>query len=123
MKEPNLPENQLRGWHPRRPSAELKERIFHSSTDDHALLLNWTRLAPAMACVFLVMLMIHLNAGNFWSERSAKSMTATNLGLVYYDAEGGQVAQNHLSSVTFDWTNHNGFRSSIGFAPTTNLSN
>lgn len=113
----------MRGWRPRPPSAGLKERIFRSEADSHALLLNWTRLAPAMACLFFIMLMIHFNSGGFWSERAVMSATATNQGLAYYESDGGQAAQNHLSSVTFDWTNHNGFRSSIRFTPNTNLSN
>ncbi len=123
MKELNLPENQLRGWRPRRPSAELKERIFHAPADNHAPFWGLTRLAPAMACLFFVMMALHFNNGSIWSQPRLMSVATTNLGGVYCDGDGGQVAQNHLSSVTFDWTNHSNFQSSIPFASRTNSSN
>jgi hypothetical protein len=118
MKEPNLPENQLRGWRPRRPSAGLKERIFPTPAENQAPFWGLTRLAPALACLFFVMMALHFNDGGLWS-RPRLMPAATNSGDVY----GGQAAQNHLASVTFDWTNHSNFQSSIPFASKTNSSN
>lgn len=123
MKELNLPENQWRGWQPRRPSPGLKSKVFHAPEAERELTLDWTRLAPAMACLFFVMLAAHFNGGGIWSQQRISSATTTNQNYVFYDGDGGQVAQNHLAGVTFDWTNRSGFPSSIGFAPKTNSSN
>ena len=65
----------------------------------------------------------NVNDGSGWSQPRLRSATATNLGGVYGDGDGGQVTQNHLTSVTFDWTNHSNFQSSIPFASKTNSSN
>jgi hypothetical protein len=118
MKEPNLPENQLRGWRPRRPSAGLKERLFPPPAENQAPFWGLTRLAPALACLFFVMMALHFNDGGLWS-RPRLMPSATNSGDIY----GGQASQNHLASVTFDWTNHSNFQSSIPFASKTNSSN
>lgn len=123
MKELNLPENQLRGWQPRRPSAGLKRRIFEASADEQTLSLNWIRLAPAMLGLFLVMMAAHFNSGGIWPQHRITSASLTNQNYVFYDGDSGHVSENHLAGVTFDWTNRSGFQSSIGFAPKTNSSN
>jgi hypothetical protein len=121
MKEMN--ETQLRGWRPRRPSAGLKRRIFRAASAP-ATAWNWNHVAPAMACVLFALMMFHFNGGS--SLRESKPVLALVLG------NGGGAAgfsdsalepENHLAVVTFDWTNHTGFKSSMGFTPTTNLSN
>jgi hypothetical protein len=40
-----------------------------------------------------------------------------------YAGNDAQTVQNHVARITFDWTNHGNFHSSISFTPTTNLSN
>ena len=123
MKELNLPENQLRGWRPRRPSAGLKQRIFQAAADHPAPAWNWARLAPAVACLFFVLLAARFNDAGLWPQPRLASAITTNLGGFYWDAEGSQVSENQLESVTFDWTNHSNFHSSIAFASKTNSSN
>ncbi|HEY2330252.1 MAG TPA: hypothetical protein VGI63_10620 [Verrucomicrobiae bacterium] len=122
MKELNLPENQLRGWRPRRPSAGLKARIFRTPEENHALAFDWLRLAPAMACLFFVMMVAHFNGGSLWSNQRLLTAGFTNGSGVYYDGDGGQTPENHLAGVTFDWTNHANFQSSMRFASKTNSS-
>jgi hypothetical protein len=51
------------------------------------------------------------------------AMILSNQSYAFSDNENAQTAQNHLASVTFDWTNHSVFNSSMGFTPTTNSSN
>lgn len=75
-----------------------------------------------MACLCFVMLAAHFNGG-IWSQQRIATTARTNQNCVFYDGDGGQVSQNHLAGVTFDWTNCSGFQSSIGFAPKTNSSN
>jgi hypothetical protein len=56
-------------------------------------------------------------------QKPVMTMLLSNQGSVFCYGDGGQTAQNQLASVTFDWTNHSAFNSSIRFTPTTNLSN
>lgn len=113
----------MRGWRPRRPSAGLKARLFRPAAGGQALWLDWHRVAPAMACLFFAMLMLRLNSSNLWPSTRLGETAMTNQNYVFYDGDSGQVAQNRLSGVTFDWTNHSSFPSSIGFTPKTNSSN
>ncbi len=123
MKELNLPENQLHGWRPRRPSDRLKQRIFRVATERSTLALNWSGLAPAMVCLLFVLMAMHFNGANLWSHSRILTATSTNQGAIYWEPAGGQVSENQLHCVTFDWTNHGNFQSSIAFASRTNSSN
>ncbi|HEY4415442.1 MAG TPA: hypothetical protein VGO57_07095 [Verrucomicrobiae bacterium] len=120
----NLPEEQLSSWRPRRPSDGLKRRIFAGATESTTLAARWLwgALTPAMACLMLTVMM--LNSGNDAIHTKPVLMTVlSNQSFAFNGDTSGQMAQNHLASVTFDWTNHSGFNSSMRFTPTTNLSN
>jgi hypothetical protein len=75
-----------------------------------------------MACLMLTMIM--LNSGNTGlRQKPLVTMVLSNDGAPFYASDDGQGAENQLASVTFDWTNHTIFNSSMRFTPTTNLSN
>lgn len=120
-------ETQWSGWRPRQPSARLKRRIFRA-LGAPAAAWNWHRLTPAMACLLFAMLMVHFNNNSELPSRKPGMtviLSSENSGTGFGD--GAQSAQNRLATVTFDWTNHSVFRSSIGSqsgcGPSTNLSN
>lgn len=89
---------------------------------------DFSRLAPAAACLFFALVTLHFNGAAGWRETGV---------IKYADFAGGSPATtfsddaqepvNHLASVTFDWTNQSVFKSSMrsqsGQMPTTNLSN
>ena len=83
---------------------------------------RWAYLAPTMACVLLTLMAFNHGDDGF-GQKSARHMVWSNQSEAAYAAGGEQTAQNHLASVTFDWTNHSGFKSIIGFTQTTNFSN
>ncbi|HXA44641.1 MAG TPA: hypothetical protein VNZ25_03980 [Candidatus Angelobacter sp.] len=123
MNETNLPENTLRSWHPRQPSAGLKRGIFPNARQTLATpRWLWGALTPTMACLMLTMIM--LNSGNTGlHQKPLVTMILSNDGAPFGVSDDGQGAENQLASVTFDWTNHTIFNSSMRFTPTTNLSN
>jgi hypothetical protein len=117
-------EKQLRGWRPRRPSRALKSRIFSARDEADLPAWNWNCAAPAMVCVLFAMMLFHFNTGVVWPEpKPAMAMLSSNENRAASFSDSAQEVQNHVACVTFDWTNHTGFKSSIGFTPTTNLSN
>ena len=121
-----LNETRLRGWRPRQPSAGLKARIFRTRREETAPApgWNWHHLGPAMACLLFVMMMFHFNGGGALRQSSPAlyvDFTGGNHAVTFSDR--AQETENHLAGVTFDWTNHSGFPSSIGFTRVTNLSN
>lgn len=126
MKEIN--ETQLHGWRPRRPSRALKGRIFESDIlypgeNVHGPAWKWSFATPALVCVLFAMAMFHFNNGVLHESPPSWGMfSATNDRPVAF-SDHAQEVENHLAAVTFDWTNHTGFKSSIGFTPTTNFSN
>jgi hypothetical protein len=82
----------------------------------------WGALTPTMACLMLTMIM--LNSGNTGlRQKPLVTMILSNDGAPFGVSDDGQGAENQLASVTFDWTNHTIFNSSMRFTPTTNLSN
>ncbi len=114
----------MRLWTPRRPSASRKARIFSAATNfsasaeqiSHApAKIFWGALAPTLACALLT-LSVFNHGGD---SRPAASALAWNGSNTVLDASHS--AQNHWESVTFDWTNHSVFRSSMRFTPSTNL--
>jgi hypothetical protein len=122
MKELNVTEAQLRSWRPRRPAAGLKQKILSAETVTPTATWLWGCLAPATVCIFLT-LMAFNHGGDGLSPKPMMAMVLSNQSYAAYASGDGQNAQNHLASVTFDWTNHSSFKSIIGFTPTTNFSN
>ena len=51
------------------------------------------------------------------------ALAMSNQSYAAYASGTGQTAQNHIASVTFDWTNHSEIKSIMGFKPTTNFIN
>jgi hypothetical protein len=82
----------------------------------------WGALAPAAVCVMLTFVGFNTNSGLAVSK-SMIAMSLSNQNAAAYACGNGQVAQNHWASVTFESTNRSLFNSSIGFTPSTNLSN
>ncbi|HWY29224.1 MAG TPA: hypothetical protein VNX46_00635 [Candidatus Acidoferrum sp.] len=123
MNETNLPESTLRSWQPRQPSAGLKRGIFPNARQTVVTpRWLWGALTPTMACLMLTMIM--LNSGNTGlHQKPLVTMILSNDGAPFGVPDDGQGAENQLASVTFDWTNHTIFNSSMRFTPTTNLSN
>ena len=122
-----MDETQLRGWQPRRASAGLKRRIFRA-TPAPAADWQWHPLAPALACLFFAVMLLHLNDG--MPLRESEPLRFVNFAGVSNTtafSDSAKETENHWSSVTFDWTNHSGFKSSIGSQigprPATNFSN
>jgi hypothetical protein len=121
--ETDLTENQLNSWQPRRPASGLKHRLFPGARQT-AVTARWLwgALTPTMACLMLTMVM--LNSSNTGIHPiPALPMILSNVDGVFSADDGIQGGENQLASVTFDWTNHTVFKSSIRFTPTTNLSN
>jgi hypothetical protein len=120
MKEMNL----LRSWRPRRPSAGLRRRILNLAGEPVVPTTRWlwSGLAPTMACALLTMMAIS-HEGVGLGPQVPMAFILTNQSGAAYATSGAQTEQNHLATVTFDWTNRSVFRSSIRFTPTTNLSN
>jgi hypothetical protein len=114
----------LNSWQPRRPSAGLKRRIFAGASQSSSLATRWLlgALTPTMACALLTLML--LNSGNgFMRQKTGLTMDFSNQTYAFGNDNGGPGGQNRLGRVTFDWTNHSGFNSSMRFTPTTNSSN
>lgn len=113
----------MSNWQPRPPAAHFKDRIFHhpaSTPEDRSF---WNLLVPAMAC--LVVSLAVLNSGNSLSPASLKhhlmgDLVLSNLSYSAYASGSGQTPQNHVDSLTFDWTNRSLLASPIGFTSSTN---
>jgi hypothetical protein len=114
----------MRWWTPRRPSASLKRKLFAGgeifsapadTLSPASAKLFWGALAPTMACALVTLLVLN-HAGESRTSVSARSWSASNPV-----SDGSHSAQNHWDRVTFDWTNHGVFKSSMGFTPSTNL--
>jgi hypothetical protein len=73
-----------------------------------------------MACALLTF--AGFNSGNFNGAKNNLVFVLSNQNDAAYAGDGAASAQNHLACVTFDWTNHSGFNSSIGLTPSTNSS-
>lgn len=117
-------EMQLRSWRPRRPSAGLKRRIFGfaGEADVPTARWLWSCVAPTMACALLTMMAFNRNADGL-ASKPAMDLILSSQNNAAYAAGGVQTEQNHLASVTFDWTNRSVFRSIIRFTPSMNFSN
>lgn len=89
---------------------------------------SWNCAAPAMMCAWLGLMIAHFNGtGEIHGAKPVINLLASNENsAVSYRDEAAEV-QNHVATVTFDWTNHTVFKSSIGshsgLGPSTNFSN
>ena len=113
-------ENRLRSCQPRRPSARLKQRLFGAPVrllPKAAWLLG--SLAPAMACVLITLSAFNPeNTGNLLGREPLTAMILSNQNYAAYASDNFRGTENRLSSLTFDWTNHSGFPSSMApFSP------
>jgi hypothetical protein len=122
MKELNMTEAQLRSWQPRRPAAGFKQKIFAVEAAAPPAPWLWGGLAPAMICLFLTWMAFNRDGDGFGSK-PVLAMVLSNQNDAAYATCAGQAAQNHLATVTFDWTNLSSFKSIVGFTPSTNFSN
>jgi hypothetical protein len=124
LPEKILPEALLNSWQPRRPSATLKRRIFLQPTESSTLASRWLwgALTPTMTCLLLTVMMFN-SSNSVIHQKPLMAMVLSNQNYAFCDENGGQTTQNRWASVTFDWTNHSVFNSSMGFTPTTNSSN
>jgi len=124
MKELNVTEAQLRSWRLRRPAGGLKQNIFHPVAAAATPSANWWwgALAPAMACGLFTLVAFN-HGGDGFGPPSMMALAMSNQSYAAYASGTGQTAQNHIASVTFDWTNHSEIKSIIGFKPTTNFIN
>jgi hypothetical protein len=76
-------------------------------------------LAPALACVLLTFSAFNPdNAVNLLRREPLTAMILSNQNYAAYASDNFRGTENRLSSVTFDWTNHSGFPSSMApFSP------
>jgi hypothetical protein len=75
-------------------------------------------LTPAAACVLLTFSIF--NSGNSGVSSHSEAMVAlilSNRSDLAYLPDNFQGAQNNVSSVTFDWTNHGGLTSNMPSFP------
>ena len=118
-------ENRLRFWHPRRPSATFKWRLFLALAGHGARVANMPHmlrvagwLTPATACALLTLLILNSeNAAPATGHRQPSIMAMmSNQSYAVY-ATSRQSVQNNLSVFTFDWTNGSSSGSNSGFKP------
>jgi ABC-type uncharacterized transport system permease subunit len=114
----------LSAWSPRRPAAGLKARIFARhrapALEERSF---WNLLVPALACLMLSLAV--LNPSTFLSPASLRhhlmgDLVLSNLSYSAFASGSAQAPQNHLDSLTFDWTNRSLLASPIGFTSSTN---
>ena len=82
----------------------------------------WRALAPAMACVLFTLMALN-HEGDGFGAKPVLALVMSNQSCAVYASGPSQTVQNHLATVTFDWTNHSEIKSIIGFKPTTNFIN
>jgi hypothetical protein len=71
-------------------------------------------LAPATACVLLTFSIFNTgNTGHSSRHEPKIEMILSNQNYAAYASDNFRGAQNNLSAVTFDWTNHNVSTSSM----------
>ena len=75
-----------------------------------------------MACALLTLMALnHEGAG--LDAKEPMTMILSNQNNAAFASAGQQSGLNHLAVVTFGWTNHSVFQSSIRFTPKTNSTN
>ena len=119
MNETNLTEEQLRSWQPRHPAAKLKRRIFAREPGEPTTtwFVGW--LVPATACA-LCMFLAFASGNGIHEMKPVIGVVASNQNYAAFASDGAQNVQNHLSGLTFDWTNRSVSTSSISFTPSGN---
>jgi hypothetical protein len=123
MKEMDSLETQLRSWRPRRPAAGLKRRIFGGPARIFSKT-TWIlgSLAPAVACALITFSIINReNSGGPLRDESTTAMLSSNAGDAKSELASFRKGENSWSAVTFDWTNHGSFTSSIAPFPQESL--
>jgi hypothetical protein len=119
MKKMNLPEIQLRSWHPRQPSPNLKRQIFSTSRVQIEIAWAFRLLAPAAAC--LLMALAVFNQGNLSGRTRYEpfmALSSSNQSYMTFLPGGHEYDHNDFSRLTFEWTNRSGSTSSISsFSP------
>ena len=75
-----------------------------------------------MACI-LITLLAFTHEGDGLDGKPVLSTVMSDQSSATYAADTTQMAQNHVATVTFDWTNRSEIKSIIGFKPTTNFIN
>jgi len=111
-------------WQPRRPSAGLRRRILQLAGADEVPTARWlwSCVAPTMACALLTLMALDRD-GSGLPSRLPIALILSSQNNAAFATGGTQTKENHLAAVTFGWTNHSVFQSSIRFTPTTNLTN
>lgn len=76
---------------------------------------------PATACLAITLVAIggNLSPAGLGQAASA-NLILSNQDYSAYASGGSQNVQNHLDSLTFDWTNRSASTTSMGFTPSTN---
>ena len=99
----------MRSWQPRRASARLERRLFPAPVRLVPKAAWWFgSLAPATACLLLTLAICnHGNPAISLRNEPMATMILSNQSYAAYAADNFRVAQNNLSAVTFEWTNHN----------------
>ena len=123
MNKLNHPLPQLPAWKPRPPAAGLKERIFAVRPSAPEEKSRWHLLVPAMACLLVSLLVLNSNnslAPARLNPNRLGNLCLSNLSCSAYAIGGTQDRQNHLDSVTIDWTNHSGLPFPMSFKSSTN---
>lgn len=109
-----LNEKQLLGWQLRRAGKGLKVRIFGAAANPETDW-DWRQLSPALGCLIFAALV--LNVTEFGERRQTEAVFNFPVSAVNAEAgwqAGGLPPVNRVDNVTFDWTNHSDFKSSIG---------
>ena len=132
----NTLENRLRGWQPRPPSAELRQRLFPQLSPNRGsdvcpgLTHLWAWLTPATVAVMVLFLTLDQHAPAFLDlagNRAGAHLAAAAFSNQFYAAyaNAGQHSQYNASpDARLGWTNGGVLPVSIRFSPHmgTNLS-
>jgi hypothetical protein len=121
-KEMNQLENQLRSWHPRRPSPRIKRRLFPSASAREASGLSLRWLAPAAACLMLALTIASQQepglSANSARHEAMMGMISSNVNYTNMLRENDAPGRNRISPPSFEWTNLSAITSSISpFSP------
>lgn len=107
MNETNSLETQLKSWALRRPSAKFEGRLFAPAPTERHPTVAFAWLAPAAACLFLAVSMLHRPEGEMFAGSSTTnnwgSLTFNNHSSIRYSSSNYQGTEN--PSATFEWTN------------------
>jgi len=79
-------------------------------------------MAPSLACALWTLMAI-IHDGDSPGRTSPAVFRFDNQANAAYLASQGQTEQNHIATVTFDWTNPGFSKLITRFTPSTNLTN